>query len=60
MVGKDEARRELILHITYVLEGERSVFVNHLGLRGSIRDYDLVKQRAHNLERRIFYIHLPW
>jgi hypothetical protein len=59
VVGKDEARRELVVHVTFLLEGDRSVFVNHLGLRGYIRDYDLVKQRAQYLERRVLHLHLP-
>lgn len=59
VVGKDEGRRELLLHVSYLLEGDRSIFVNHLGLRGYIRDYDLVIQKAPNLERRVFHLHLP-
>jgi hypothetical protein len=58
VVGKDETRRELVLHITYLLDGDHSIFVNQLGLRGYIRDYDLVTQMAPNLERRVLHIHL--
>lgn len=58
VVGKDEGKKELILHITYLLEGEESIFVNHLKLMGRIRDYDLVKLLATNIEIRIFNIHL--
>lgn len=59
VVGRDEGRRELQLHLTYLLEGENSIFVNHLCLRGYIRDYDLVTQKAPYLERRVLYLHLP-
>jgi hypothetical protein len=58
VVGKDEAKKELILHLTYLLDGEKSTFLNHLKFKGYIRDYDLVKMLATNIEIRIFHLHL--
>jgi hypothetical protein len=39
VVGKDEGRRELQLHVMFLIDDERSIFVNHLKCRGYIRDY---------------------
>lgn len=58
MVAKDESKKELILHLTFLLDGERATYVNHLKYKGYIRDYDLVKMLATNIERRILDIHL--
>ena len=58
VVGKDEAKKELILHLTFLLEGERATYVNHLKYKGYIRDYDLVKMLATHIEIRILDFHL--
>lgn len=60
VIGKDEAKKELILHLTYLVEEDQSLYINHLKLKGCIRDYDLVKLLETNIERRIFDLHLHW
>ena len=44
VVGKDDSKKELMLHIIFLLEGESSIFINHLKCKGYIRDYELVRR----------------
>jgi hypothetical protein len=44
VVAKDDSKKELVLHVIFLLDGDRCVFVNHLKCRGYIRDYELVSR----------------
>lgn len=58
VIEKDAAKKELILHLTYLCQEEEKVYINHLKCKGCIKDYDLVKIFGINVERRILYFHL--
>ena len=44
VVGKDEERKELLLHLTYLVEEDCHHYINPLKCIGYIRDFDLVRQ----------------
>ena len=49
-----------MLHLTYLIEENRNIFVNHLKYKGYIKDYDLVILLVLNIEIRIFDFYLHW
>ena len=42
VVGKDEEKKELLLHLTYLVDEEQQIYINPLKCKGYIRDFDLV------------------